>query len=896
MAADRIQKLRDEEARKAQFEEAKRVAAEKEKALEDMRRQLEQQKLDAEAEAKRQIEAAKKEREAVAAKAQEKKKEEEKEAEQSKDLTRNPPAPKEDAISVGASPQEVVGLRQANEQLQKAGNKSEQVDKMKKEMLELRKQNARLEGLLEGRGKEDQADPETEAMMQELRVSLQEARREKVKLEVELATAKSAEEFDALNSELVSLREDLSSLRREKIETGLQLEQQSAQIEALKEKASLAEHSAMEVDALTSLNDDLQVQLQKLQAQKTALEERSTADESAKTELRELRREKMRLEGELETSKMKEAALSERLQGQDGRLTDLQQAKQRSVTVESELEVSRKQIASLREEIDRLTKDPARASSIDQLRRELMDRFETKPRLSVGPMDAGDFAESGLGERKTLLDQRAMFDQIRAQFQQANVAESQPEELSANAEALEAAAANEVLLQEEKRQLQKEIAGLQIQLHSLQDEMDGKRDESNRLIESNGYLQAEVEDLKMQLEHALSAEDRQATALISLQQKIADLEEDKKAADDRARSAGNELSALEQQVDQIRAQAATAVAAKEAMLAQIESQKAVAEQNQLAAEQSERERLQAEATLRWMESENERLRAEVSNTQKERDKIKQVVEDLMKAEQENKTAELEQEVKKYKALAQRYEREYNNSKQLNQEMTKYMAQMTQAVVDQKDEKGDATNQNRLLQKQLDAKVQELRASKMERDEALRQLDTLQSTGSYYQEKYREAQEEARRLRQEHSVTAASSSKLKIRVETLQKEVEDLKLQNGRLQHQARSLGDDSSKLDQYSNHVRDLERKLARQEEDLEKSKALTEKSQAVNDCLNHLLLIESQQSELYESTFPVVEDRALATQVEAKKSQAKKVMSRLHQLMLEEERPSIDFMDSRYR
>merc|ERR1712048_617946 len=162
-------------------------------------------------------------------------------------------------------------------------------------------------------------------------------------------------------------------------------------------------------------------------------------------------------------------------------------------------------------------------------------------------------------------------------------------------------------------------------------------------------------------------------------------------------------------------------------------------------------------------------------------------------------------------------------------------------------------------------------AKLERDEVQKQLDSLQSQGSYFQEKYRERGEELRTLTQEHSVATATSSKLKLRVESLQKETDDLKAQCAKLALESRANSDDASRMEKYENHVRELQLKLRAQDEDLDRSQAFAAKSQAVNDCLNTLLVLESEQTSLYESAFSV-QDAALLQQVGAKKSKAQNV------------------------
>jgi len=328
---------------------------------------------------------------------------------------------------------------------------------------------------------------------------------------------------------------------------------------------------------------------------------------------------------------------------------------------------------------------------------------------------------------------------------------------------------------------------------------------------------------------------------------------------------------------------------------QLEQQRQLAEEQRRVAEVAERARIEKDSSARWLESENERLKVELGDANNERTKIRQVVDELLQAERANNGAALQKEVEKWKTRAAYYEREYQQSKQLNNEMTKVMSQMTQAVSERSDETTDVTKQNKLLMKQLDVKAQELRSAKLERDEIQKQLDGLQSQGSYFQEKYREAGEELRTLRQEHSVSTATAAKLKLRVESLQREADDSKAQLAKASLESRANVDDSARVDKYEHHVKELQHRLRAQDEELDRSQAFAAKSQAVNDCLNTLLVLESEQTSLYEMACPIT-DQALMSQFESKKSKAQNVIGRLNEIMSEEERPSIAFLQRSYR
>merc|ERR1712072_243455 len=172
--------------------------------------------------------------------------------------------------------------------------------------------------------------------------------------------------------------------------------------------------------------------------------------------------------------------------------------------------------------------------------------------------------------------------------------------------------------------------------------------------------------------------------------------------------------------------------------------------------------------------------------------------------------ELQAQVDKYKQRAIHFEREYTNSKQLNSEMTKVMSQMTQSISEKSENSSDAVKQNKVLFKQLEASRQAERNIRLEKEDIQKQLDSIQSTGSYFQEKYREAANEARQLKQENSVATATLSKLKMRVESLQNENEDVKSQLSKASLEYRASNSDTSRVEQYEQTVRELQMKLSR--------------------------------------------------------------------------------------
>lgn len=413
LAAERIQKLREEEERKKALDEARKSAQEREKALADMQKQMaaEREKMESEA-AQREEE-------------------------------------------------QKLQRRQHEESIRSKEQTASQEDKLRQDLLQLRKENARLQGELESRPLGVQADPSLASDLEAVRQELQEVRREKVRLEVELATSKTAEEYATIAEEATRLREECSKLKGSKLSMEMQLEQRAAQLASAEERNHKLEADCLEVQVLKSANDDLQIQLQRLEAQKQSLEQRAQAEVGLRNELRDLKLEKIHLEGELDTAKLREEAVTAKLKGSDKSSAELQQLRARAAAAEAELEQSQRQLKLLQEELDQQRGDigSERANSLDQLRSELLSRIESR----AAPPAASNRPSIMLNEdgRKSLLNQRELFEKLKQQFDEATATDKdvEPDIFFGNSD-------RELELEEELRRVRKEHVELNIKLTS----------------------------------------------------------------------------------------------------------------------------------------------------------------------------------------------------------------------------------------------------------------------------------------------------------------------------------------------------------------------------------------------------------------------------------------------
>lgn len=837
LAAERIQKLREEEERKKALDEARKSAQEREKALADMQKQM----------------AAERERmESEAAQREEEQK---------------------------------LQRRQHEESIRSKEQTASQEDKLRQDLLQLRKENARLQGELESRPLGVQADPSLASDLEAVRQELQEVRREKVRLEVELATSKTAEEYATIAEEATRLREECSKLKGSKLSMEMQLEQRAAQLASAEERNHKLEADCLEVQVLKSANDDLQIQLQRLEAQKQSLEQRAQAEVGLRNELRDLKLEKIHLEGELDTAKLREEAVTAKLKGSDKSSAELQQLRARAAAAEAELEQSQRQLKLLQEELDQQRGDigSERANSLDQLRSELLSRIESR----AAPPAASNRPSIMLNEdgRKSLLNQRELFEKLKQQFDEATATDKdvEPDIFFGNSD-------RELELEEELRRVRKEHVELNINLTSVQDEFEEKCQEAKHLLASSSGLKAEVEDLKLQLQQESALSKKQSAKMNELQASLLNAETDLPSLRKRVSTAEEQLvqaqeevitaqqrcmraeedkELLQRQLQQIEATASASAQRERDALDQLRGYKDQLEAAHQASEAAERSKTQSESSHRWLQSECDRLRAELSDANSERSKMRQIVDEVLKAQQDS-------EVDKWKRKAQTLEKEFQQAKQLNAEMTQAMGLMTQAVSG----RGDASGHMKVLQKQLDLKNQELKTAKRERDEAQKTLDEKNSAGDYFKDRFRAAQEDIRKLNQENSHLTATNEKLKKRLESANQD--DMKAPLDVTLDGEKLYGAPLEEQERLGLELRQKELELKKAREDLDRSKAFSERTQLVNDCLNSLLVLESEQNSLYEKMCAMngVKDNDIDGQLAEKKAKAKSIVGKLSQIV----------------
>merc|ERR1711871_516072 len=96
-----------------------------------------------------------------------------------------------------------------------------------------------------------------------------------------------------------------------------------------------------------------------------------------------------------------------------------------------------------------------------------------------------------------------------------------------------------------------------IQIESLGDDLRSKRSEATQLLESSSLLQAELQDLKFQLESESAAARRQAAEASDMQAKLRSSEEELSSMRKRLFAAEEHLVRVEEEAKAIQIRAAS---------------------------------------------------------------------------------------------------------------------------------------------------------------------------------------------------------------------------------------------------------------------------------------------------------------------------------------------------
>merc|ERR1719272_2932537 len=116
-------------------------------------------------------------------------------------------------------------------------------------------------------------------------------------------------------------------------------------------------------------------------------------------------------------------------------------------------------------------------------------------------------------------------------------------------------------------------------------------------------------------------------------------------------------------------------------------------------------------------------------------------------------------------------------------MTSAVGHMTQAASERGGDLSDVQQQSAHIQKEHDRKDQELKMAELEKQDMQKQLDNVQSSCTYFQNKYKATVAETKKGQQEHAAVAEKATLLAQTAAAAQRESEQLRAQVGKLQRQ-----------------------------------------------------------------------------------------------------------------
>lgn len=174
-------------------------------------------------------------------------------------------------------------------------------------------------------------------------------------------------------------------------------------------------------------------------------------------------------------------------------------------------------------------------------------------------------------------------------------------------------------------------------------------------------------------------------------------------------------------------------------------------------------------------SEVERLRKETRDKDIEVARLKQLLDDVQKSHAPMV------ELQKWRQRAQELEHQYQHVMHYNKEMASAVGHMTQVASERGGAWADTQQLSERLQREVERKDQELKMIELERADMQKQWENVQSSCTYFQNKYKTTDAEKKKLQQEHAAMSEKATVLATMVATSQRETELLKAQISQLE-------------------------------------------------------------------------------------------------------------------
>lgn len=622
-------------------------------------------------------------------------------------------------------------------------------------------------------------------------------------------------------------QEALKSARREAEEKDKALEEMRRAMDETQRVALTPRPDPVALKEQADLREENSRLLQQLQASQAQAQQAAAVavappavDREAGRKMEELMEEISRLKGEKDNLKTDlEKATYEKLELQD-RVEDtnktLKVFQQKLTAADATKDKGGDALGALRSEILARIGDSPLAGALHStapqqgvspaMQSALRPISDGSPLKGMNLSNANQFFDSRVSDvvgRKTNDCQREVFEELRKQWNQAAQSEQKnKEEGDGMAEHMQSNNEQIKQLEEEVRKVRRENAQLKTTLLSKEEETTEKGNEASSLLQQMSRLQAELQDLKY----------RHKGEVQNLRQQ------------------------LEETADTLRQQT------EDMKVIQKRALEAEAQHGRL-----DQTRMQAVMEGQDFQRERDRLQAELRARENELVNIKRVLDDVMS------THAPTEEVQKWKAKSDAYQRQYEQAMRYNKEMTSAVGQMTQAASERGVDWQDLQRRHAALSAEKERKDQQLKMSELEKEDLQKQVDNLQSSCTYFQNKYKATTNELKTAQKDHAASAEQLVKVRSQCSDLHRECEALKAkmaQANTWQHQ----------------HLNELQGRTKDQASALE----------VVKECIDALAGLHAEQLSIHDQVRGGLESAEQRKTLEEKRNKTGEVLNRL--------------------
>jgi len=495
-------------------------------------------------------------------------------------------------------------------------------------------------------------------------------------------------------------------------------------------------------------------------------------------------------------------------------------------------------------------KPSPKKKSSGEVQKLMNDRLEAMDEPSQTAANAG--GEEG---RRTILLQREMFEKMRRDFDQVQVGPAPAEEESEESKFVDITRENEEQkerlqhLEDEVRRLRRENAELKTKVLASQEDATEHSSEVASLVERASKAEAELQDAKFRfhdetstmrqrLQENVATLQQQTTEMARLTRRAHEAEsrnpslaEDLRRATEENRVRQEQFKELEKGYMEVNNQLRVLQSERTAVQDQAEAAAGELDMTRRAARHGEQESQREQARLR---TEVDRLSEENRAKENEIANVKRLLDDVMSAHAPK------EELQKWKSKAEKLEQQYQMAVRYNQEMTSAVGHMTQAASERGGDFSELQQTHAQQKRDLDRREQELKMAELEKQDLQKQLDNVQSSCTYFQNKYKTTVAEMKTVQKEHQAALENVAQLSQQMNALRRQP------GGAPQGQQKPMGDgqlkasmaDSANMD-YSDALR--QQQLHRQQQ---QQQQLKQQQQLQQQQQQHQQQLQQQQQQ----------------------------------------------------